>query len=71
MGGQPVKLNQSVVYTLSQNGHAHPHFVCKKVFQVTIVLGLVLDHRTGQLHGLDLFHGIAGFDENISGIRTK
>ena len=71
MGGQPVKLNQSFIYTLSQIGHAHPHFVCKNVFQVTIALGLVLDHRTGQLHGLDLFPGIAGFDEKIFGIRTK
>ncbi len=71
MGGQPVKLNQSFIYTLSQIDHAHPHFVCKNAFQVTIALGLVLDHRTGQLHGLDLFPGIAGFDENISGIRTK
>lgn len=71
MGGQPVKLNQSFIYTLSQIGHAHPHFLCKNVFQVTIALGLVLDHRTGQLHGLDLVPGIAGFDENISGIRTK
>ena len=71
MGDQPARLNQSFIYTLSEIGHALPHFVCKNVFQVTISLGLVLDHRTGQLHGLDLFHGIAGFDENISGIRTK